>query len=91
MFAPTVLTLSVYANFNDYKETIPIGSTYDIAEAFNLTTEEFMEYFDVTMSCNVGSASNYASLSNGVVTALNKNEGSTTIVNARVVVKFPSS
>ena len=87
VFAPTVLTLSVYANFNDYKETIPIGSTYDIAEAFNLTTEEFMEYFDVTMSCNVGSASNYASLSNGVVTALNKNEGSTTIVNARVVVK----
>lgn len=87
VFAPTVLTLSIFANFNDYKETIPIGSTYDIAEAFNLTTEEFMEYFDVTMSCNVGDASNYASLSNGVVTAQNKNEGSTTVVTAHVVVK----
>lgn len=87
VFAPTVLTLSIFANFNDYNETIPIGSTYDIAEAFNLTTEEFMEYFDVTMSCNVGDASNYASLRNGVVTAQNKNEGSTTVVTAHVVVK----
>lgn len=87
VYAPTVLTLSVYANFDDYKETIPIGSTYDIAEAFNLTTEEFMEYFDVTLSCEEGSASNYASLRNGVVTAENKNEGRTTVITAHAVVK----
>ncbi len=89
VFAPTVLTLSVYANFDDYQETIPIGSTYDIAEAFNLTVDEFAQYFNVTLTSNAGNASNYATLSNSnsVVTAIRKNEGKTTIVNANVRVK----
>nr|MBP3598100.1 Ig-like domain-containing protein [Eubacterium sp.] len=87
VFAPTVLTLSVYANFDDYQETIPIGSTYDIAEAFNLTVDEFMQYFDVTLTSNAGAAGNYATLSNSVVTAIGKNEGKTTVVDAAVTVK----
>lgn len=89
IFAPTVLTLSVYANFNDYQETIPIGSTYDIAEAFNLTVDEFVQYFNVTLTSNAGAAANYATLSNGnsLVTAIGKNEGKTTIVTAGVTVK----
>ncbi len=87
VFAPTVLTLSVYANFGDYSETIPIDSTYDIAEAFNLTTEEFLQYFDVTMSSPAGNPSNYARYSDGVVTATNKNEGATTLVRATAKLK----
>lgn len=87
VFAPTVLTLSVYANFDDYKDTIAIGDTHSISEDFNLTEEEFMEYFNVTLTSNAGAAANYASESNGVITALSKNEGVTTIVTANVVVK----
>lgn len=93
VFAPTVLTLSVYANFNDYQETLPIGSIYDIADAFNLTTEEFLKYFNTPMlSCTVGgipesSYAGYADETNGVITALGRSPGATTIVNANVVVK----
>ena len=47
VYAPTVLNLYVYASPNDYKETIAIGDTYDIAKAFNLSTEEFLKYFEV--------------------------------------------
>lgn len=87
VFAPTVLALSVYAKFDDYQETLPIGSTYDIAEAFNLTQDEFMRYFNVTLTSNSGAASNYATLDESVVTAINKNEGRTTVVTANVTVK----
>ncbi len=87
VFAPTVLTLSVYANFGDYKDTISIGDTHSIPKDFNLTTEEFMEYFTVTLTSNAGAASNYATESEGVVTAIAKNEGVTTVVTANVVVK----
>lgn len=87
VYAPTVLKLLVYADFDDYKETIPIGSTYDIAKAFNLTTDEFLQYFDVTMTTDAGNVGNYATYRDGVVTAINKNTGSTTVVKARVAVK----
>lgn len=87
VFAPTVLTLSVYANFDDYNDTIAIGDTHSIPKDFNLTTEEFMEYFTVTRTSNAGDASNYSTESEGVVTATAKNEGVTTIVTAHVVVK----
>lgn len=92
VYAPTVLTLSVYANFNDYQETLPIDSIYDIADAFNLTTEEFLKYFNTPMlSCTVGgepeSYTGYASEKDGVVTALGRSPGATTIVRANVVIK----
>lgn len=87
VFAPTVLTLSVYANFNDYKDTIAIGDTHSISEDFNLTEDEFVEYFNVTLTSNAGAAANYATESRGVITAISKNEGVTTVVTAHVVVK----
>ncbi len=87
VYPPTILTLSVYANFNDYEETIPIGSIYDIAEAFNLTQDEFMQYFNVTLTSNAGAAGNYATIDKSIVTAIGKNEGRTTVVDAEVTVK----
>ncbi len=87
VYPPTILTLSVYANFNDYEETIPIGSIYDIADAFNLTQEEFMQYFNVTPSSNAGAFRNYAILDKSIVTATGKNKGQTTIVTVEVTVK----
>lgn len=87
VFAPTVLTLSVYANFGDYKDTMAIEDPHSIPKDFNLTTEEFMEYFTVTLTSEDGDAKNYATESMGVVTPTSKNPGVTTMVTANVVVK----
>lgn len=83
VYAPTVLNLYVYASPNDYKETIAIGDTYDIAKAFNLSTEEFLKYFEVQPK----DFKNYASYKDGVITALDKNSQITTKVNAEVKVR----
>ena len=83
VYAPTVLNLYVYASPNDYKETIAIGDTYDIAKAFNLSTEEFLKYFEVQPK----DFKNYASYKDGVITALDKNSQVTTKVNAEVTVR----
>lgn len=83
IYAPTVLNLYVYASPNDYKETIAIGDTYDIAKAFNLSTEEFLKYFEVQPK----DFKTYASYQDGVITALDKNKEVTTKVNAEVRVR----
>lgn len=73
----------MYASPNDYKETIAIDDTYDIAKAFNLSTEEFLKYFDVQPKDFL----KYASYRDGVITALDKNSQVTTKVNAEVRVR----
>ena len=80
VYAPTVLDLYVYASPNDYKETIATEDTYDIAKAFNLSTEEFLKYFEVQPK----DFDPYASYQDGVITALEKNSQITTKVNAEV-------
>lgn len=88
VFSPTVLTLSVYADFADYERTISVGSDMNLADLFNLTTEEFNTYFYVTMDSNAGAWQTYAEQREGgaVVHAIDTNDDSTTIVNANIEV-----
>ncbi|MCR5797163.1 MAG: Ig-like domain-containing protein [Eubacterium sp.] len=89
VFAPTVLNLTIYASFSDYAETIPVDSNFSIADAFNITVDEFNEYFNVTMSSNAGAWQTYADKLNegAVVHAKDTNVDGTTIVYADVITK----
>lgn len=83
VYAPTVLNLHVCASPNDYKETIAIDDSYDIAKAFNLSTEDFLKYFEVQPR----EFGDYASYKDGVITALHKNSQVTTKVTAVVTAR----
>ena len=85
VYAPTALTLYVYATPNDYSDTIPIGGTFDIANAFNLSPEKFVQYFDVT-PLDFDPYATYDK-STGIITAVKKKDKATTTVNAEVNVK----
>lgn len=85
IYAPTVLTLYLYASPNDYSDTIPIGGTFDIADAFNFSAEEFIQYFDVT-PLDFDPYATY-DRTTGIITAVSKRENTTTTVNAEVKVK----
>lgn len=84
VYAPTVLTLYIYGTPNDYFDTIPIGGTFDIAKAFNFSSEEFVQYFDVT-PVDFDPYATY-DRSTGVITAVKKKDKATTTVNAEVKV-----
>lgn len=59
--APTVVTLTVYGNFEDFDEVLQVGDKYDLATALNLTLDDFKALF-VTPVMTVGGtdATNYA-------------------------------
>lgn len=85
VYAPTVLTLSLFASPNDYEDTIPIDGTFDIADAFNFSIDEFVNYFDVT-PLDFDPYATY-DRTTGLITAVEKRENSTTTVTAEVRVK----
>lgn len=59
-YSPTVVRLTVYANFDDYNETLLVGDAYDLANAFNLTVTDFNQFFATpVMTYGGGGASNY--------------------------------
>lgn len=60
-YQPTTVKLTVYADFDDYNETMLVGDSYDLANAFNLTVDDFNKYFITpVLSYGGGSAANYA-------------------------------
>lgn len=74
--SPTVLNLTVYAEFENYDKTILVNDAFNIADSFNLTTEDFLNLFSLpTIVLNGGGdASNYVSYSSdtSIVSALQK-------------------
>lgn len=82
-YAPTVLNLTVYAEFGDLDKTILVNDAYNLAEAFNLTTEDFLNNFSLPTIIlqGGGDASNYAKYSQDttVVSALQKGTLSITV------------
>ncbi|MCI8306981.1 MAG: Ig domain-containing protein [Lachnospiraceae bacterium] len=85
-FTPTVLNLTVYAEFDNYDKTILVNDAYNLAEAFNLTVEDFLNFFStpVIVLSSGGDASNYVKYSadTTIISALQKGTVSVT-VNAR--------
>lgn len=85
-FSPTVLNLTVYAEFGDLDKTILVNDAYNLAEAFNLTTADFINFFStpVIVLNGGGDASNYVKYSSdtSIISALQKGTVSVT-VNAR--------
>lgn len=72
-YTPSVVHLTLISQIEDKEEIINIGDSYNFAEAFNMTTSDFLSAFSVSVSmAGGGSADNYASYdsSKGVLTAL---------------------
>ncbi len=75
-YTPTVIHLTIKSDISDRNETLSIGDSYNLAEAYNMTTEDFLSSFTVSVTMKNGSAAdNYASYNSatGVLTA--KDEG----------------
>ncbi len=70
-YTPTHIRLTIRAAIEDKSEILHIGDSYNFAEAYNMTTEDFLDCFTVSLTANGGSYENYASYdaSAAVVTA----------------------
>ena len=72
-FVSKATNMIICANYaTDFIKTVQVGDSYDIAKAFNMKTEDFLKYFDVTISITGSVATNYATYLNGVLDALKK-------------------
>lgn len=81
-YSPTVVKLTVYADFDNYDATLQVKDSYDLAEAFNLTIADFQTLFSTpVLTYGGGSAANYASYNNQTTRIETKQAG---VVNARV-------
>ncbi|MDR1699592.1 MAG: Ig-like domain-containing protein [Lachnoclostridium sp.] len=70
-YSPTVVELSVYASFGNYEETMMVGDSYLMANAFNLTVEDYRRYFfDPVITYGGGDSINYADY-NETTTSIN--------------------
>lgn len=73
-YTPTVVHLVIKSDIRDKDETISIGDMFDFAASFNMTTDDFLEHFSVSLSMAEGGSdySNYASYdaSKAMLTAL---------------------
>ena len=79
-------TLRVYATGGDKKYSLQVGDEYDLAKAFNVRTDEFLEYFQVVSvpSTNVEDKYkyyNYCEISDGGVIKVTK-------ATKEVIIKF---
>ncbi len=81
--SPTVLNLTVYAEFENYDKTILVNDAFNIAEAFNMTVDDFTNLFSRPYISLLGGAdsSNYVSYDSvsTVVTAIQKGVVSITV------------
>ena len=76
-YSPTVVKLTVYADFDHYEETLQVGDAYDISAAFNLTMADFVSYFSTPiLTYGGGDASNYATYNSTTTSVEAKNTGS---------------
>ena len=84
-YSPTVVKLTVYANFDNYEETLQVGDAYDISAAFNLTVSDFNTYFSTpVLTYGGGDATNYATYNSTTTAVEAKNTG---VINAKVAAK----
>jgi uncharacterized protein YjdB len=61
-YTPTVVTFTLTANIGDKEETLSAGDSYDLAQAFGMTTEDFVKCFSSNSweKYGGGSIANYA-------------------------------
>ena len=65
-YAPTVVHLTLMSSIGDKKEILSIGDNYNFAEAYGMTTEDFLRAFNVSVTLSNGdSIDNYATYDNG--------------------------
>lgn len=72
-YTPSVVHLTLISQIEDKEEIINIGDSYNFAEAFGMTTSDFLSAFAVSTSmAGGGSSDNYAiyDSSKGILTAL---------------------
>lgn len=84
--SPTVVNLTVFADFGNLDKTILVNDAYNIAEAFNLTTEDFLNNFSLPVITlqGGGDATNYVKYSSDTTVATALQKGTVTItVNAK--------
>lgn len=69
----TTVNLTIYSNMEDNKkEILSIGDQYNFAEAYNMTTEDFLDIFDVDIP---SSSVNYATYNSATGILTTKAEG----------------
>lgn len=60
VYTPTVVHLTIKSDISDREEIIHIGDRYDFAEAYNMTTEDFNDCFNIRLENSLGgSPANY--------------------------------
>ncbi|MCH5266528.1 MAG: Ig-like domain-containing protein [Lachnospiraceae bacterium] len=72
-YTPSVVHLTIKSQIEDREEILSIGDSYNFAEAYNMTTKDFLDAFTVQVTTvGGGAADNYATYnpSTGVLQAL---------------------
>lgn len=81
----TCVNLTIFGNIEDgRKEILSIGDQYNFAEAYNMTTEDFLDAFEVSITANGGDASNYIIYNSATGIMTTKAEGT---IDAVITVK----
>lgn len=75
----TTIVLNVYADFSSKEVTLNIGDQFNIADSLNITTEEYIAWFETTFIPEGYANSIYYNASKGIITA-NAVHGETPIV-----------
>lgn len=58
-YTPTVVHLTIKSDIQDKTEILSIGDSYNFAESYNMTTEDFLDCFDISIVMAQG-APNYS-------------------------------
>ncbi len=81
----TCVNLTIFGNINDRKEILSIGDQYNFAEAYNMTTKDFLDAFEVTLTTeNGGDVSNYVTYNSATGIMTTNAEGT---IKAKISVK----
>lgn len=85
---PTVVHLILKGNIEDKQITLHKGDSYNFAEAYGMTLEEFRRHFAVTVTTsNGGSIANYANYNDAAATLTAQSES---VLTARIRVRSGS-
>ncbi len=76
-YTPTVVHLTIKSDIKDKTEILSIGDSYNFAESYNMTTEDFKDCFDVSIVMAQGAPdySEYADYNTSEVTLKAKSKG----------------